>query len=99
MAEHLGLSEKDFRREYVRKVGRRQSLVENRKSHDCIFLKDGKCSIYEVRPTQCRTWPFWASNIAEPDDWALAGMRCVGINRGKLYTPEEIRSRAYATRE
>jgi len=25
----------------------------------CIFLKEGKCSIYEVRPTQCRTFPFW----------------------------------------
>jgi hypothetical protein len=99
MAKHLNMSEKNFCKEYVRKVGRRQSLVEQKKSHDCVFLKDGKCTIYEVRPTQCRTWPFWTSNIASPADWSLAGMRCVGINRGKLFTPEEIQNRAYNTRE
>lgn len=30
------------------------SLSENH----CIFLKDNKCTIYENRPSPCRTWPF-----------------------------------------
>ncbi len=29
--------------------------------HACVFFdeKEKNCSIYEVRPTQCRTFPFW----------------------------------------
>lgn len=26
----------------------------------CHYLRDGKCSIYPVRPSQCRTFPFWS---------------------------------------
>jgi len=30
-------------------------------AHACIFFdeKEKNCSIYDVRPTQCRTFPFW----------------------------------------
>jgi Fe-S-cluster containining protein len=99
IARHLRLSEKAFRDRYVRTIGRRQSLIEQKKSKDCVFLRDGQCQIYPVRPTQCRTWPFWHSNIASPEDWSMAGMRCKGINRGALHEPEHIRSQADATRE
>jgi len=25
----------------------------------CIFLQNNKCTVHQVKPTQCRTWPFW----------------------------------------
>eukprot|EP00961_Rhodomonas_salina_P046921 629705-Rhodomonas_salina.2 len=25
------------------------------------------CSLYEARPKQCRTWPFWPENLASPE--------------------------------
>lgn len=28
--------------------------------HGCIFLKDGRCSVYEGRPQTCRIYPFFA---------------------------------------
>ena len=28
--------------------------------HACIFLKDGRCSVYEGRPQMCRIYPFFA---------------------------------------
>ncbi len=105
IADHLDMTVKDFRRQYVRRVGSRRSRVEKKPSNDCIFLterEDGEgqgCSIYEVRPQQCRTWPFWPSNIEEPTSWALAGARCPGINRGELVNVEEIETRARTTRE
>ena len=95
MADHLGLAESKFRRRYIRKVGDRYSLKESKPSRDCVFLQptDGKgrrCAVYPVRPSQCRTWPFWPQNLANSDSWARAGLRCRGINRGEVHTWNEI---------
>jgi hypothetical protein len=104
VAEFLHLSEEQMRRRYVRKVGRRQSLVEQAGTNDCIFLTpaaDGSrsCRIYPVRPMQCRTWPFWPSNLRDPESWAEAGVRCPGINRGPLHDAAAIEAKSRATRE
>ena len=103
IARHLGLSTDETRRRYVRKVGSRVSLRERPAGKDCVFLAPAahgtrKCRIYPIRPTQCRTWPFWKSNLASPDNWGLAGLRCGGINRGRTYSREEIEQRRDATR-
>lgn len=104
IAKVLGLSETQMRRQYVVRVGHRQSLKEAQPSKDCIFLESSdragpRCRIYSVRPVQCRTWPFWDGNVATPGDWARAGIRCKGINRGKLFPFEEIESRRKRTQE
>lgn len=104
IAAHLGLSEQAMLARHVRRVGRRQSLKEVPTTHDCEFLRasgPGKrtCAIYAVRPMQCRTWPFWASNLASPDDWSDAACRCAGINRGTIHSLAQIRERRDATRE
>jgi uncharacterized protein len=81
-ADHLLMSFDDFTRRYVRQVGPRFSLVE-KFNYDCIFLaRDGKgtgCLIYPVRPTQCRTWPFWNENLRTRDHWQHAAAKCPGI--------------------
>jgi Fe-S-cluster containining protein len=102
IADMLGIPEREMRRKYVRKVGRRFSLVERVDNKDCIFLvPDGeggrKCKIYDVRPHQCRTWPFWPSNLGKPDDWAYAGLRCPGINRGAVHDLDEIEAKRRVT--
>ena len=52
---------------YTRKLDRGRSLRE-RANGDCIFYQAGTgCTIYSVRPRQCRTWPFWEKNVASPD--------------------------------
>jgi len=37
----------------------------------CIFLDldTNQCQIYEARPTQCRTYPFWPNILQSPDSW------------------------------
>ena len=105
IATHLELAADQMRRQYVRKVGRRHSLVEMRGSHDCVFLTgpdtagDRTCRIYPVRPRQCRTWPFWANNVSDPDAWTEAGQRCRGINRGTLVPVERIYDQCGRTRQ
>ncbi len=102
IARRLGITATETRRQYVRKACHRMTIVEDAVSRDCIFLKPrpcgGKgCSIYPVRPAQCRTWPFWPINLSSPDAWARSSVRCGGMNRGRLHAVEEIEAARNAT--
>lgn len=103
MAAHLNLSVEDFRARHARKEGRAWTLGENLtpKGYDCVFLRrdaQGKalCSIYTVRPRQCRTWPFWNDNLGSPAQWNRSATRCAGMaagaqGQGRYYPIEQIR--------
>jgi Fe-S-cluster containining protein len=87
LAKHLGLSPTEFARRHLRQVAGRLSLLE-RPGGDCEFLQrlpDGTtgCRVHPVRPVQCRTWPFWKSNLASPDAWARTAEQCPGIGTGE----------------
>jgi Fe-S-cluster containining protein len=91
LARQLGMEQADFEKKFVRKVGARKSLIEYANG-DCVFF-DGrtrKCSVYEARPQQCRTWPFWQSNVATPEAWQQTCQVCPGSGRGKLHSAERI---------
>ncbi len=53
----------DFMEKYLQRVGNRFSCKERVTEHglECIFFQgmEKKCSIYAVRPSGCRTYPFW----------------------------------------
>ncbi len=94
IADFLKMTTAELRRKFLKRVGLRTSIIEQRSTRNCIFLKDeaGKktCMIYPVRPNQCRNWPFWPSNLKNPEIWNETAKKCPGINRGKLYNCEEI---------
>ena len=94
IAEFLNITVEELSKKYLRRAGFRRTIIEERSSKDCIFLQEigGKkgCLIYPVRPRQCINWPFWPSNLTNPDTWNEAARRCPGINRGRLYSFEEI---------
>ena len=48
------------------------------------------CTIYTVRPLQCRTWPFWEGNLANREMWDNSAKRCHGMNHGRRFTKPEI---------
>ena len=85
MADFLGLPAEAFRR-----LWRGLSLRE-KPNYDCVLL-DGnrRCTAYDVRPLQCRIWPFWPSNLRDPQTWDAAAQRCPGIGRGPLFYGEQI---------
>ncbi len=82
IAEQLKISVEEFIQKYTRRVGNRLSLLERRRNnnYDCIFLDGKRCTIYEARPEQCRTYPWWPENVNTPEDWKAEGVRCEGIN-------------------
>lgn len=99
IAEFIGQSSLTDRQ--LRRVGRKWSLTE-RRNGDCTFLTeiDGKriCSIYSVRPLQCRTWPFWDSLLESPETWNKAAKGCPGMNKGQTHTFVQIEIRRTAKR-
>lgn len=96
MANALGMSDRidEFERKFTRQVGTRVSLVEY-SDGDCIFLDPRlrTCTLYDARPTQCRTWPFWKSNVRSPQDWRETAKNCPGCDRGQRYSLDEIQQR------
>lgn len=90
LAERLDLSVEQFGTTYLRQVGSRLSLVE-KTNFECIFWdRESGCTVYEHRPDQCRTWPFWSDNLQSPEDWRRVQRSCPGTGRGQLFTVEQI---------
>ncbi|CCB85802.1 uncharacterized protein jhp_0259 [Parachlamydia acanthamoebae UV-7] len=89
LATHLNLSLDEFSKRYVRKVGDRFSLKEHPKTFDCVFLKENKCSVYSLRPKQCRTFPWWPQLLKSKQDWEEASIHCEGIRCNAPVVPFE----------
>lgn len=77
---HFGLTEMEFTQKYTRFIDGQYALLDKPGSNDCLFLKNNQCTVYEARPTQCRTFPWWVYHLREPSDWEDAAKRCEGIN-------------------
>lgn len=65
--------------------------IRERPDGDCLFF-DGRCTIYALRPTQCRTYPFWFKHMRSVDAWNQVARDCPGIGQGRLFTEQEILS-------
>lgn len=57
---------------------------------DCPFLDGKRCRIYEGRPQQCRTWPFWPENMNSKTWNQEIVPFCAGIGKGRIYSYDEI---------
>ncbi|MCB1109971.1 MAG: YkgJ family cysteine cluster protein [Chlamydiia bacterium] len=81
ISARLELTEDAFYKQYTRQLGFDTSLIEDPVTTDCIFLEDKKfCKIYDARPKQCRTFPWWKGNLENPQAWKEAKERCEGID-------------------
>lgn len=90
LAELRGESPDEFSRRFVRRVGSRYSLIE-KPGGDCVFWEaNAGCTVYEARPIQCRTWPFWEENVETPEDWERTKSVCPGSGKGRHHAAEEI---------
>lgn len=51
------------------------------------------CTVYPVRPLQCRTWPFWPENLASEQAWNHSARKCHGMNApGRTFSLDQIHS-------
>ncbi|MEQ9095272.1 MAG: YkgJ family cysteine cluster protein [Phycisphaerales bacterium] len=90
LSAHLGLSEAAFVEQFTKPLDGGASLRERLTAFgwDCVFLDrtsmPGRavCGVYDHRPLQCRTWPFWKRNLGDERSWDRAATTCPGMNSG-----------------
>jgi Fe-S-cluster containining protein len=79
---------------YRTRAGRGGRSLRERANGDCVFYsRERGCTIYPVRPRQCRTWPFWESNVATPAAWQHTCEVCPGAGKSDFVPAEEITRR------
>ena len=96
---HLGLDRREFLARYCTKEpGQHYTLRMDRPA--CPFLgEDSRCGIYEVRPKQCATWPFWLENLKRATWEGPVKDCCPGIDRGPLVPAAEVERIARETED
>lgn len=81
MADTMNMDIASFSSQYVRQVQGRLSLLEHviNGEHFCCFFApiDCRCTIYQNRPKQCRTFPFW-DRFKEESQRLL--LQCPGVS-------------------
>jgi uncharacterized protein len=89
-AKHMGQTVTAFKKQYCDQTNGIWHLKEDKKNMDCMFLKEKRCSVYEARPNQCRTWPFWPE-VMNAKAWkSEVESFCPGVGKGRIWTKAEI---------
>jgi Fe-S-cluster containining protein len=88
MAEHLEMPLADFYDKHCEVTDGHMHLKGPDK--DCAFLEGKRCTVYEARPTQCRTWPFWGENMNAKAWTSDVAKNCAGVGKGRVWSADEI---------
>jgi len=102
LAEGLELSRSEVLARYCRTVrvgGIPRVSLRERANYDCIFWRPKGCSVYDHRPLQCRSYPFWPANLCSPEHWRELQAHCPGAGKGSLHSREEIQEWLRLSRE
>jgi Fe-S-cluster containining protein len=95
LTKALGLGREQFLDVYCRWIitgsGIELLSLKEKSNNDCFFWKDG-CAVYEARPLQCRSYPFWKNFLLSKEIWDEALAECPGVGEGGLHSKEYIES-------
>jgi uncharacterized protein len=93
IGKFFGVSVDEVKKQYLRRAGGAWALREMPRNYDCVFLKGRRCEIYQVRPHQCRTFPWWKSVLASKEAWDETARYCEGMGPDAPLVPfDEIES-------
>ncbi|MBT8339638.1 MAG: YkgJ family cysteine cluster protein [Desulfatitalea sp.] len=95
IAARLGLPVPEVIKRFMYPCKDGWSIHEDAHGH-CRFFASG-CTIYSVRPHQCRAFPFWFRHLRSESRWHRITRQCPGIGQGRCYTHEQILTLARST--
>ncbi len=90
ISSFLGISREKFMCCYTRRDDKHRVLKDFPNGQCIFYCAEQGCSIYPVRPAQCKAFPFWKSNLRSKQSWDSCATDCPGMNIGRLYDAEEI---------
>jgi Fe-S-cluster containining protein len=100
LAERLGVPLADFRERFTFRD--ENGFVElDFVGGRCILLdaETNLCTVYESRPTQCRTFPFWPELIRRGAWTSEAKSICEGVGNGRVVPKDEVAERLAAQKK
>ena len=102
LAQHANLSVEDWLKRDTRTTADGRYILRSREEDGvCIHLNERmQCSVYDVRPQQCRAFPWWGENLATPEAWEATKASCPGIEAEEaiLVDGHTIRLNVFADR-
>jgi Fe-S-cluster containining protein len=93
IAGYLGLTPAAFEKRYVYRTKNLRRLRVPRHAQ-CEFLDSDGCRIHEVKPLQCRTFPYWPELLDSAREWKKTARYCPGIGKGDLVQIGPARAQA-----
>ncbi|MCR4422382.1 MAG: YkgJ family cysteine cluster protein [Exilispira sp.] len=103
ISKSLNINKEEFLRNFTFKFSNSVHSLKEKENLDCVFwdnsIRNGKggCSIYKIRPVQCKDFPFWISTLSSKQNFEEQANRCKGImaKDGKLYSSKEVYKLVY----
>jgi hypothetical protein len=92
LANRLGLEESEFRALYTRRLRGGDVALREKNDRDCVFYDRARagCRVYQDRPRQCRSWPFWRGVAHSRERWQEEARSCPGMGQGPLHAADRI---------
>jgi Fe-S-cluster containining protein len=94
LGKYLDLSSTEVLYRFGRRDEDGELVLGQNENGDCVFLADSKCSVYDARPIQCKSYPFLPLTDFTPVEsaswWRREKDHCPGIGKGRIYSKKEI---------
>lgn len=86
-----------FKSKYTTITEEGLTVIKDTHPSKCRFQQNNKCSVYPVRPTQCRLYPFWSTLMK--NEIIFSKEKCPGIGKGELVDFNKITDSIIAHRK
>jgi Fe-S-cluster containining protein len=90
LADHLNMPMGAFRARWTKQDDGHTILKMDGPA--CPFLDGARCSVYEARPGQCSSFPFWPENLKSRERWDELATFCPGVGQGDFVPLHTIRA-------
>ncbi len=81
IAAYINCDTEKFIQNYCDKSGSKYVLTSGSDGYCIFFDRIRQCTIHDVKPFMCRTWPFIQGVIDFPENWEIMSGSCPGMKK------------------